>query len=352
MNRYPLDATFELTLRCNLGCKMCMFRRADQQEMLPRELSTGQWIDLAKQAAQAGTLNLLLTGGEPLMRGDFPQLYEGIYAQGFLLTLYTNGTLVTDRVMEVLQKMPPHRIGVTLYGISNADYAEVCGCKDGFDRAMEGLAKLMTLPSAVEVRFTPTRDTIGKFRELDKLVFDRFGTHVTISSRVFRAVRGGCMKPETCRPDPQQVVEATWGQVQQRLLESIPPELLDKVQLRIYDSCSSPSGEKTLLGCNAGMNSYTITWDGKLLGCQLLDAFSADALKEGLAAAWERFPETVKYPPHPCGDCAYLETCTLCPAVAVAETGSLTGVPEYICEITKETQKRKEAFTLHEKDIL
>ena len=348
MTRYPVNGTFELTLRCNLRCKMCMLRRSDQDSacLQAEELTADQWIHMAEQAAQAGTLSLLLTGGEPMLRKDFTEIYQGIYAQGFLLSLYTNATMVTPQVMQTLTKLPPHRIGVTLYGADNADYEKVCGCPDGFDRAMDGLEKLLTLPSVTEVRFTPTKDTIGKLKQLDKFIFEKFGKHVVLSSRVFRAVRGGCMSPEHCRPTAEQVVDATWGQIESRVRETIPAHLRQKLQVKIFEHCSITGGEASLLGCNAGMDNYTISYNGKLLGCQLLDVFRTDALQEGLLPAFTRYPETVVLPEHPCKKCRHLESCTLCPAVAMAETGSLTGVPEYICQITKLTQKRKEEFTL------
>lgn len=346
--RYPVNGTFELTLRCNMHCKMCMLRREDWESpcLQAAELTAAQWIHMAEQAAQAGTLNLLLTGGEPMLRKDFAEIYEGIYAKGFLLTLYTNATLVTPQVMQTLTKFPPHRIGVTLYGADNADYEKICGCPDGFDRAMEGLGKLLSLPSATDVRFTPTEDTIGKLAQLDNLIFEKFRKHVILSSRVFQSVRGGCMAPAHCRPTPEQVVDTTWGQIESRLREAIPEQLRSKLQIKILDQCDYIDGQESLLGCSAGMDSYTISYDGKLLGCQLLDVFRTDALQEGLLPAWQRYPETVALPDHPCKNCRHLESCTLCPAVALAETGSLTGVPEYICQITKLTEKRKEEFTL------
>ena len=154
------------------------------------------------------------------------------------------------------------------------------------------------------------------------------------------------MQPDLCRPTPEQTVEVTWGQIEARLRDAIPAQLRGKIQMRIFDRCSAGDGKNTLLGCNAGVDSYTITCDGKLLGCQLLDTFQTDALQEGLLPAWQRYPETVALPNHPCKNCANLQSCTLCPAVAMAETGSLTGVPEYICEITQLTESRKEAFAL------
>ena len=71
--RYPITGTFELTLRCNLNCKMCMFRHADCENacLTKDEMTTQQWIDMAKQVFDEGTINLLFTGGEPLVREDY-----------------------------------------------------------------------------------------------------------------------------------------------------------------------------------------------------------------------------------------------------------------------------------------
>ena len=115
--RIPYDGSFEVTLRCNLHCRMCMFRHEDREnpDLKAAELTAAEWIRIAKQAAAEGLLSLTITGGEALLRQDFCKLWEGIYRQGFIITLYTNATLVTPQVMETLAKYPPHKIGVTLY---------------------------------------------------------------------------------------------------------------------------------------------------------------------------------------------------------------------------------------------
>ena len=342
--RNPINGTFELTLRCNLHCKMCLFRHADSENaaMMAQELTCAEWEDMAKQAAQNGTINLLLTGGEPMLRSDFCQVYAGIYAHGFLLTLYTNATLVTDEVMETLRKMPPHRIGVTLYGASNADYAAVCGCADGFDRAMAGIEKLLTLPSVMDVRMTLIHDTADQADKIDQIVFERFGVHPILTSTVLGSVRGSCTKPQECRMTPQESVDLTYGRVLERIRQQVPADLMDKIHIRMADVCTDPGEPRySLLGCSAGMTNYTITWDGKLLGCQLLGNFYTDARHDGFAAAWEAYPVTVRLPDSPCHQCEYVSKCRTCPAVAMAETGRMDGVPQYVCEVTKLTEEMK-----------
>lgn len=350
-NRHPTNGTFELTLRCNLHCKMCMFRHADSENarLMAGELTAQQWADMAQQAADAGTVSLLLTGGEPMVRRDFIQVYEGIYQKGFLLTLYTNATLLTPEIMETLRKMPPHRIGVTLYGACNADYEKICGCADGFDRAMDGLAQLMALPSAMEVRMTVIQDNYHQAEAIPKLIMDRFGLPVTHASFVYKSVRGGCMHPEDCRVTPQQMVDLTYNRAMEQLRAKIPEEMRPYLKLKVTETtCPEGKERATLMGCSAGVDSYTLTWDGKLQGCQMLDAFSVDARTMGFQKAWEQYPFTVQLPEPEeiCKSCELAAHCRVCPAVAMAETGKLQGISPYICQLTKLTQKKKEELHL------
>ena len=70
----PVSGTFELTQRCNFGCEMCYVHDCTQKT---DPLSARDWLSLARQAKDAGTVFLLLTGGEPLIRDDFEEIYMG-----------------------------------------------------------------------------------------------------------------------------------------------------------------------------------------------------------------------------------------------------------------------------------
>lgn len=346
--RYPTNGTFELTLRCNLHCKMCMLRHSDSENprLLEKELTAGQWIDLAKQVFDAGTLGLLLTGGEPMVRKDFCEIYRGIYETGFLITLYTNATLVTPEIMALLRQYPPHRIGVTLYGASNETYAAVCGCADGFDRAMAGIAQLKTLPSVLDFRMTLIRDSASDAEKIIELVKQRFGANVTQTGTVFQSVRGGCAQASQCRLTPEENLEMTIGRLVEKIKAKIPAELKDGLQLRLQDvkeECAPEQFRYSLLGCSAGMDSYTISWDGRLLGCQMLGNFYTDTISQGFARAWEQFPYTVHLPREnpQCAACELHSLCPVCPAVRMAECKDLSGVPQYICSMTKLLQEKK-----------
>ena len=346
--RHPVNATLELTLRCNLHCKMCMFRHHSREDarLAAEELTAAQWADLARQLWEAGTLNLLITGGEPLLRKDFCEIYSSIYRLGFLVTLYTNATLVTDAVMETLRQYPPHRIGITLYGASNQTYQTLCGCPDGFDRALAGARALATLPSALEFRSTVVQDNCNDLEAIEALVKQEFNLPVTHATTVFQGVRGGCMPVAECRLSPEQTVALTTNRILDRVRELLPPEQQNQVQLRLADpqpECAAKAQRYTVLGCTGGMDNVTVTWDGKLLGCQMLGCFATDAVKLGFAKAWEEWPYTVRLPQvnADCAACPHAAFCQVCPGVRMAECGNLQGRPEYICQITKQLVSQK-----------
>ena len=65
--RMPVEAVFELTFRCVLKCKHCYTacnQYADQ------EMTAIEWCRLIDEAADLGTIELLITGGDPMLRGD------------------------------------------------------------------------------------------------------------------------------------------------------------------------------------------------------------------------------------------------------------------------------------------
>ena len=74
----PLSVTFELTARCDLNCRMCyIHKRQNDAAVMERERTAEEWLALARQAQERQMLLLLLTGGEPLLRPDFREIYTG-----------------------------------------------------------------------------------------------------------------------------------------------------------------------------------------------------------------------------------------------------------------------------------
>ena len=95
--RVPLDASIEITHRCNLRCVHCYL--GDQKAIRQNrsdELSTAEVKRLLDDMAAAGTLNFTFTGGDPMVRKDFPELYEHAIRKGFLVTVFCDGAVITN----------------------------------------------------------------------------------------------------------------------------------------------------------------------------------------------------------------------------------------------------------------
>lgn len=349
LNRVPLEGTFELTVRCNLHCKMCLFRHDDCENysIMERELTTEQWIQMAKNVAAEGTVQLLLTGGEAMLRPDFCELYEGIYKQGFLLTLYTNATVITPKIMETLKKYPPHKIGVTIYGATSETYEKVCGSKDALARAIQGIHYLQELPSILDFRTTIIKDNYHEADAIEALVHREFGEQYNLTQTriVTKAVRGACADVESCRLEPEDNIRLAYRRGINIIKKYVGDAFDEKnlyAEYRQEPSDKSPTILRaSLFGCPAGMNSYTISWDGKLLGCQMMECFAVNIQDCNFSKAWEAFPKNVKLPPmnQKCRECKSFKICNSCYASRYAETGDVCGLPEYVCKDTAIVQK-------------
>lgn len=339
--RSPVNGTFELTGRCNLSCRMCLVR-VDQkriQALQLRERTAEEWIDMAQQAAQAGTLGLLLTGGEVMLRPDFCEIYAAIANMGFILTVYTNATLVTDQVMELFWAYPPHKIGVTMYGASNETYQRLCGCPDGYDRFVAGLDRLATLPSLLETRTTIVQDNRADLAAMQQFTKERLGPDRTlqISRFVTKGIRGSVTCAQQCRLSPEenvQLVHSGLVKLRQDVVSGAftPPQQKEKFQIHRDDNISAETS--LFYKCEAGSRQYTISWDGSMYACELMPEGCTHPFEMGFQRAWEELPGC--YPPNQeisrCAACQYAPFCEVCPAIRRAETGDFFGIPDYFCQ--------------------
>lgn len=351
MTRYPMAGTFELTARCNLHCKMC-FVRTDEEAIRrsgKRERTAAEWIDMAEQIARAGTLQLLLTGGEVTLRPDFPEIYEAIARMGFVLTVYTNATMITDRVMDVFRRLPPHRIGVTMYGASNETYEKLCGDPKGYDHFLSGLERLQELPSLLDMRTTIVRDNRQDLEAMAEFTRSRFGPEKTLhlSAHVYPGTRGAVADPRAVRLPAEEMLcigypilaalkkDADSG----KLDLSIPVlgDVLRKLEEELQRRKPAPDGGYLFQNCGAGLRSYYISWSGDMYACGMLPKGCTHPFEEGFDQAWAELP--MQYPParlnEKCRTCRYLPYCENCPAQRILETGAWDGAPEYACDTAK-----------------
>ncbi len=132
--RVPISGTLELTHRCNLGCVHCYLgSRQDRQHSAEREMTTDEVLSVLDQVAAAGCLNLVLSGGEPLLRRDFAEIYRHARGLGLVVTVFSNATLVTEELVDLFRDYPPYAVDISVYGATPATYEKVTGVAGSFE---------------------------------------------------------------------------------------------------------------------------------------------------------------------------------------------------------------------------
>lgn len=141
--KVPLYGVLELLPLCNLNCDMCYVRMSrEEMNRVGRLCTIEEWTGIAEAMMKAGTLFVLLTGGEPLLYPHFRELYQKLRELGMIVTINTNGTLIDEKWADFFAENKPRRMNITLYGAGNETYERLCHYPGGFDKAVNGIRLL------------------------------------------------------------------------------------------------------------------------------------------------------------------------------------------------------------------
>lgn len=332
----PISGTFELTSRCNFQCKMCYVHRQNSPELEAQELTAEQWLSIAAQARDMGMMFLLLTGGEPFVRTDFPYLYTELVKMGFLVSVNTNASLYNNELHALFNRYPPSRINVTLYGGSEETYRSLCG-NASFEKVVQNLRRMKQDGLPVRLNVTLTQYNAKDMQEIDR-ISRQIGLQAKASAYLYPPVRlGDAVGHNAARFSPEQAGEtmAQWNALRdgEEMLRKRAALIRKRCGADLTELCAGDEQEG--VRCRAGRSGFWLTWDGRLLPCGTMDIEASYPLSVGFAAAWQevlartaaiRLPKT-------CTICDKRENCTVCAAVCKSETGAFDGKPEYVCRM-------------------
>ncbi|MES2739352.1 MAG: pyrroloquinoline quinone biosynthesis protein PqqE [Pseudomonadota bacterium] len=92
----------ELTYQCPLHCAFCY--NPLNYDAVRKELTTGEWVDVLRQARALGAVQLGFSGGEPLVRDDLEELVAEARKLGFYTNLITSGVGLNETRIAALKK--------------------------------------------------------------------------------------------------------------------------------------------------------------------------------------------------------------------------------------------------------
>jgi len=159
----------ELTYRCPLRCVYCS--NPLEFAAMRDELSTGQWIEVFRQAATLGAMQLHLSGGEPVLRADLPDLIREARAAELYVNLITGGTLLNERNLSQFRDCGLDHIQLSVQD-SDRDAAEIVAGARSFDRKLAVAAMIRTAGFPLTLNVVLHRFNIGRIPELIALASD------------------------------------------------------------------------------------------------------------------------------------------------------------------------------------
>lgn len=333
----PISGVFELTPRCNLRCKMCYVRLApEQMAPLGRERTAAEWLSLGRQAADAGMAFLLLTGGEPTLRSDFSEIYEGLAGLGLVISINTNGTRITDEIKALWHRLPPAQVNITLYGTSRADYQALCADPGAFDAMEDGLDWLKKEGIFVNLNATMHTENAHKWQELERYAKAR-GVGIRMTAYCFpphrRSHCDDCGR--SFRLSPEDAGELLAREVLFRTGEEGIRSRAAALELPIRSDCGQELGEP--MHCLAGRSQFWVDWNGDTVPCGMLPEPVVHPFEKGFLNEWEalrRASGQIRLCPE-CSTCPDEKSCMNCAAVTYSETGRFDGKPEYMCRMNR-----------------
>lgn len=323
----PLTAAIEVTRRCPLTCAHCYNNLPmSDREAAQRELSYDEHCRLLDEIAEAGCLWLLYTGGEIFARRDFIDIYCYARRRGFLITLFTNGTLITPALADRLVEERPFAIEITLYGRTRETYERLTGIPGSYDRCLRGIQLLLErrLPVSLKtVAVTINKHEVFAMQQFAAELGVEFKFDAMMNPRLdcSRAPLGVRLTPEECVSmdvaDPRRMSE--WATFANTWLT---PESKVEPTTDLYE-------------CGGGFTSFAINPYGELSICTLSQRDVYDLRSGSFQEGWSSFLRAVRSRKvtlqTKCIACHLKGMCGMCPANGELENGHPESPVDFLC---------------------
>jgi radical SAM protein with 4Fe4S-binding SPASM domain len=327
----------ELTERCNNACIHCYINQpVNSKQAISRELTTDQWKGILEQAADLGVMTVRFTGGEPLLRDDFTEIYLHARRLGMKVVLFTNARLITPKLADLFTHIPPlKKIEISVYGMHSESYDAVAMSPGAFDEFRAGVDHLLKrkIPFVLKsVLLPPNKDDMDDFEAWAATIpgMGEPGYSVTLDLRARRDSPKKNLQIQELRFTPQETVQ----------LDSLSEKVYRQNMAQFSARFLHPQGDR-VFSCGAGEKGCVDAY-GNLQMCMLLRHpdfvynLLSGTLLEGFTQVFPRLRETRATNPaylERCARCFLKGLCLQCPAKSWAEHGTLDTPVEYLCEV-------------------
>jgi radical SAM protein with 4Fe4S-binding SPASM domain len=334
---------FELTFGCPLHCRYCYSDCYNNRDDIGKELKTGQIIQLLDKIYEEGVFWLGLTGGDPLSRKDFPEIYTYAREKGFLVTLFTSGILISEAMADYLKKLPPFCIELTLNAIDQEAYERISGVEGSYEKVLSGINRLKErgLPFKIKtMALTQNYEMLGDIKGF----LESLGQKLRLGHPIHARLNGD-LTPCRWRLEPDKILE-----IDNRLNKSFPKKKMKADFAERPKSKRKQLPNPRLFRCAAGSDSFHIDPYGHMFLCGTVRKPSINLLQGEIMEGRTQFTKLVAkefMTDSTCRNCLLWHICQWCPGIALLEKGNAEAPIEYFCQLAKAEASNSQKNGLH-----
>ncbi len=347
--RLPLDGRLDLTYRCNNRCRHCWLWLPSTSPQGQEELSYEEIRRIVDEARALGCQAWGISGGEPMLRVDFIDIFDYITRKSISYKLNSNGTQITPQIASLMKRRGTNMIA--LYGATAEVHDQVTRTPGSFEGTLRGFAYLKEAGVAFTVQIVPMREN---YHQYDKML--ELAQSLSPSYRIgapwlwLSACRSEARNHEILnqRLDPAEVLILDEPDPVSGMGE-LPGEIkptynslgcnLDQVDDRLFAACI------------ASRRDFHVDPYGQMSFCYFIKdpALRYDLREGSFRAAWDEFIPSLadavrggqEYQEQ-CGSCGLRQDCRWCGVYAYLEHGRYAAKIDYLCQVAEKTRQFKE----------
>jgi AdoMet-dependent heme synthase len=315
--RVPLSVQIDLTYRCNERCVHCYLDHDDHGELTTVEVKS-----VLDQLAAAGTLFLIFSGGELLLRKDLFELLGYARELGFDVKLKTNAILLGEREADRIRDLGIRQLQISIYSHRPEVHDAITKVPGSLARSLAAIRFLRARGLKVLIANVLMRQNAGDYPHVRALAAE-LGVECTIDPTITPKMDGDTSILNLRISEPQLLrVYMDKSLIGDPALEPPPPtdeEMLD----------ARP--------CSAGHTACYISPYGDVFPCVQFPLPTGNLRQQRFSDVWHESPQMnevreIRMRDLPtCSTCSFMTTCTRCPGLAYME-GNMKGPSSADCE--------------------
>lgn len=338
--RLPLEGSLDLTYRCNNNCRHCWLRTPPGSQELQNELSAEEIMAIFDEARKLGCRSWNISGGEPMTRPDFAEIFDYITRRSFSYTLNTNGTLITPEIAQLMRRKGTNL--VALYGATAEVHDHITRNKGSFDAVVKGFSTLVEEGADFTVQLVPMRDNYHQLDEMVCLARSLSPSWRVGAAWLYLSASGDQDRNEEIRNmrlDASEVIEL-----------DRPDITYDEGIEREYWYNHLADDDRLFASCISKRRGFHIDPYGGMTFCDFIKdpALRYDLRKGCFEECWEEFIPSIvdkvrggqEYRDN-CGSCDLRDNCRWCPVYGYLEHRRFSAKVEYLCSVARESHKFK-----------